>query len=118
MEFRSKLFRKRIRLTQYQLAQRLGCDQSLVAAWEGGKFPTYEKICMLIDIGITADELLGPELAKKLLYNSRSVSRPEAFDSEEFQNAVLEKMTDMKARNIIKDEVQKTIDEMRRDGRL
>lgn len=55
--------RKRLGLTQAQLAQKLGVDQSTVALWERGK--TRPKVTMLpaaaAVYGVTVDELIEPE---------------------------------------------------------
>ena len=120
MEFRSKDFRKRIRVTQYQLAELLGCDQSLVAAWERGKFPTYEKICKLVELGITIQELLGDEIANRLISNSSIPfeKRPALFDDKEFGGGVAEQLDEMKIRGIIKNEVQKELQDMKQKGLL
>lgn len=120
MEFRSKDFRKRIRVTQYQLADMLDCDQSLVAAWERGKFPTYEKICKLIELGITVQELLGDELANRLLANS-SISfekRPAIFDDADFKRGVSQQLDELKLRGIVKQEVQNELLDLKKKGLL
>ena len=71
MAIKIKEFHNRIRLTQKQLAEKLSCSQSLVAGWDKGKrYPTYENLCKLIDLGITAEELFGKELAQKLIDRS------------------------------------------------
>ena len=120
MEFKSKDFRRRIRVTQSQLADLIDCDQSLVAAWERGKFPTYEKVCKLIELGITIYELLGDEMANRLLANS-SISfekRPGLFDDKDFRAGVSEQLDELKIRGIVKNEVQKELQDMKEKGLL
>lgn len=92
MEPRIKEFLKRVRMTQYDLAEKLGCNQSLVAAWATGSgLPTFDKICQLIDLGISPTELFGEERAQKLLvFGNRPNYVPKDFDTPEF-NAGVEK---------------------------
>lgn len=73
-------FINRMGWKQKDLAQRVGVGTSAVGMWCTGKsFPTYESIQKLIDLGITADELLGRSLFEKLLKNS-GYEQPEEFD--------------------------------------
>lgn len=66
MEFQIKRFLKRAHLTQSELAKKLGCNQSLIAAWTSGRgTPTYEKIGQLILLGMSLEEVFGTEVAEK-----------------------------------------------------
>lgn len=86
-------FRKRTNMTQRDLAQKLGCTQPVVSVWEKNKYvPTYENICQLIDIGISAEELFGPERARKLMSHP-----PRDFDSKEFHDGVALVVQELKA---------------------
>lgn len=75
MEVRIKEFRKRMQWTQYELADKLGCSQGLVAGWEKGKLPTCDTIESLIKLGMTDDELFGKSLAEQLRTNSSHLHR-------------------------------------------
>lgn len=60
MKFRIKDFLRRSGMTQYTLAEKLGCNQSLVATWTTGRgYPTYEKLCRLVEIGMKYEEIFG-----------------------------------------------------------
>ena len=98
-----KKFLKRVRMTQYDLAEKLGCNQSLVAVWCTGKgVPTYDKICKLIDLGMTAEELFGTELAEKLIFDKdKPIFLPTEFNKPDLQQAVLETILDLKAQGKI-----------------
>lgn len=58
--------RKKMNLTQEQLAQRLDLDRTTVVKWETGKsFPRPDMLVKLTEIfGCTADELLGIDRRK------------------------------------------------------
>lgn len=92
---------------QKDLAQRVGVGTSAVGMWCTGKsFPPYESIEKLIDLGITADELLGRRLFEKLLDNS-GYGKQEEFDKSildtpEFKAKVAKifKELDEEAKNI------------------
>ena len=103
MEVRIKDFLKRVRITQYDLAEKIGCNQSLVSAWAGGTTkPTLDKIGKLIELGITADELFGPEMARKLCDNSGLMyGPPKDINTEAFRQGVEQVVIDMKNKGLL-----------------
>ena len=58
-----KLYRKQCKLTQEQLAQKIGTTQDTISLWELGKskpdFDSIRQLCIIF--GISADELLEIE---------------------------------------------------------
>lgn len=58
-----KLYRKQSKLTQEQLAQKIGTTQDTISLWELGKskpdFDSIRQLCIIF--GISADELLEIE---------------------------------------------------------
>ncbi len=88
-----RAFRKRVRLTGRELADRLGVDQTAVVAWEKGRsFPKYAICAELIRLGISLDELFGPELGAMLAKNGE---RPMRLDRDEVKAAVREALRDL-----------------------
>ena len=86
-------FLKRTGRTKADLLREMNLDptSSLIASYiKERAYPPYDKILKLIELGITADELLGKEHAEMLMFNSQ-VSPEEAksiFDSPEFRKNV------------------------------
>lgn len=89
-------FLERKRLTQAQLARKIGCSQSAVAFWcNGATNPPYASMLKLISYGVTAEELFGKESGKTLLGNSKPVSAdPSSMD---FSDAVAKIVRRMKS---------------------
>ena len=101
MEFQVKKFLKRIRMTQYELAEKMGCNQSLVAMWATGRsFATYEKLCQLVELGMTAEELFGKELAERL-YRNGDVASVDKYGSSEFKKGVALAIAELKAEGLL-----------------
>lgn len=98
-----KSFLRRIRITQVGLAEKLGCNQSLIAMWTTGRgYPTFEKICQLIELGISSDELFGKELSDKLLQNNGNIIDPPAeFNTPAFREGVAMAIADMKSKGLL-----------------
>ena len=72
---------------QRELAQRLNIGTSTVGMWCTGKStPSYDVVVQLIKLGMTADELLGSEIAGILIKNSEVDTEiaSSIFDSPEF----------------------------------
>lgn len=99
MDFNVERFMKRMRMNQAGLAKKLNCSQPLVSSWiSGSGQPTYDKIAKLIDLGITLDELFGPERARKLLSHP-----PSDLSEQDFHDGVALVVEEiLKARGIIK----------------
>lgn len=76
---------------QRELAQRLNIGTSTVGMWCTGKStPSYDVVVQLIKLGMTADELLGSEIAGILIKNSEVDTEiaSSIFDSPEFSENV------------------------------
>lgn len=89
-----RAFRKRVRLTGRELADRLGVDQTAVVAWEKGRsFPKYAICAELIRLGISLDELFGPDLGAMLAKNGDAPAV--RLDRDEVKAAVREALRDL-----------------------
>ena len=99
MDFNVEKFMKRMRLNQAGLAKKLNCSQPLISSWVGGTGqPTLDKIVKLIDLGITLEELFGPDRARKLLSHP-----PSDLSTQDFHDGVALVVDEiLKARGIIK----------------
>ena len=79
---------------QREVAAEIGVSPGLVGNWGSKRaVPSYANILKLIEIGMTADELFGPELAKKLKENDPKVEY-KAPDFEELKNTVRDILVD------------------------
>lgn len=64
-------FCKRKGLTQKALAEKVGICEISIYPWFKGKWvPNMKFLPTLIDIGMTASEIFGPELALKMQFNT------------------------------------------------
>ena len=64
-------FCKRKGLTQKALAEKVGIYEVSIYPWFKGKYvPNMKTVPTLIELGMTASELFGPELALKLQFNT------------------------------------------------
>lgn len=64
-------FCKRKGLTQKALAKKVGIHEQSVYPWFKGKYvPNMDVLPTLIEIGMTASEIFGPELALKMQFNT------------------------------------------------
>lgn len=64
-------FCKRKGLTQKALAEKVGICEISIYPWFKGKWvPNMKFLPILIDIGMTASEIFGPELALKMQFNT------------------------------------------------
>lgn len=77
--------RKRIGLTQQELAQKIGCNQHSVSSWENGtREPNIQTLCALADIfDVSLDKLVGREIAKN---NERILQDMKVFGNDEIFN--------------------------------
>lgn len=91
-------------MSKAELMRKLGRDpkSSLVAAYIAGRSrPSFDIIDKLIELGITAEELLGKRLAEILLRNSQT-KIPEnidrkIFDTPEFKAEVAKALKELNA---------------------
>ena len=66
-----KKFCKRKGLTQKALAEKVGMHEVSIYPWFKGKYvPNMRTIPTLIELGMTASEIFGPELALKMQFNT------------------------------------------------
>ena len=64
-------FCKRTGLTQKALAEKVGICEISIYPWFKGKWvPNMKFLPTLIEIGMTASEIFGPELALKMQFNT------------------------------------------------
>lgn len=64
-------FCKRKGLTQKALAEKVGIHEVSIYPWFKGKWePNMKSLPTLIEIGMTASEIFGPELALKMQFNA------------------------------------------------
>lgn len=86
---------------QRELAQRLNIGTSTVGMWCTGKStPSYDVVVQLIKLGMTADELLGSEIAGILIKNSEVDTEiaSSIFDSPEFAENVKKILLEMQVK--------------------
>lgn len=86
---------------QRELAQRLNIGTSTVGMWCTGKStPSYDVVVQLIKLGMTADELLGSEIAGILVKNSEVDTEiaSSIFDSPEFAENVKKILLEMQVK--------------------
>jgi len=95
-EFDYTAFALRLKLKQREAADLIGVKMSLIAAWSSKRaVPSYESMGKLIEAGMTAKELFGEEMAKKLLENSNSVQTPAKPTTDELKASIREVMKDL-----------------------
>ena len=86
-------FLARMGMKGVELQKRLGVSSGNLSQYKSNRSnPSYTMVCKLIEEGMTADELFGPELAKKLLENGAK-GGPDTdvlFDSEKFKKGVID----------------------------
>lgn len=64
-------FCKRKGLTQKALAEKVGIQEASIWPWFKGKYvPNTKVLITLIELGMTASEIFGPELALKMQFNT------------------------------------------------
>lgn len=64
-------FCKRKGLTQKALAEKVGICEISIYPWFKGKYvPNMKTLPTLIELGMTASEIFGPELALKMQFNT------------------------------------------------
>ena len=103
-------FMKRLGLKQKDAADLLKVSKGLVGMWA---LPSYDKTVRLIVKGITAQELFGDELGSFLLENSKIASV-----STEYQEGYKKGIAELKEKGFLRDEILKTIAEMKENGKL
>lgn len=60
--------------SQYDLAKKLGFTRSKVGSWCAGyRRPDYDDICALFKIGMTLNEMFGPEIEAVILKTQPSL---------------------------------------------
>lgn len=94
-------FLDRIKLSKADAMRKINGDpkSSLLTAYEKGRSnPSYDVIVKLIQMGITAEELLGKELANKLMENSGLVKPvpKDLSETDDFKNAVQDVILELK----------------------
>lgn len=98
--FDCEKFLRRTGLGRDELARRLGFkNKSTIGNWcTGTSTPNYSTIVGLIENGITAEELFGPEAGMLLLRNSSvPEADPSVYETQEFRDAVAKALEDSKA---------------------
>ena len=107
-------FMKRLGLKQKDAAELLKVSKGLVGMWASNEaLPSYDKTVRLIVKGITAQELFGDELGSFLLENSKIASV-----SPEYQEGYKKGIAELKEKGLLRDEILKTIAEMKENGKL
>lgn len=70
-------FLKRNGFTLEYVGSLLGCSKANVSNIRNGKTaPSFENLMILVENGMTLDEIFGPELARKLVSQSRPSKPP------------------------------------------
>lgn len=90
-------FITRTETSRIQLAKDLGVTTSNLTYWASGKnYPSSKYIELLIDKGITINELFGVELGQKLLNNSHVQKNiVSMFSTAEFKDGVREALNEI-----------------------
>ena len=85
------------------ISRELGLKESTVGNWcTGTSTPNFATIVKLVQLGMTAQELFGSSLGRKLVDNSCGVAQiPPKFDTPEFRRGLERVIADMKANGII-----------------
>lgn len=69
-------FLARINSTQTALAKKVGATKVCVSQWSTGKCePKVSALAALIEEGITAEEIFGKDIARRLMKNSSSARK-------------------------------------------
>lgn len=69
-------FLARANLTQTALAKKVGATKVCVSQWSTGKCePKVSSLAALIEEGITAEEIFGKDIARRLMKNSSSARK-------------------------------------------
>jgi len=91
-KFGLKIFRKRLGLSQDEIAEKLDCVKTTYQSWENGRRePSIDIIRKLFLLGAKAEELFGIE------YNEMHHLVPKYAD-ESFENKVLSKIESLERR--------------------
>ena len=89
-------FLRRKKLTHKTAAALIGVSQGLVSSWAAHRaVPSYESMISLIKAGITAEELLGPELARMLRVNGGSAEDVKELSRDDIKSAVQSVLADL-----------------------
>jgi transcriptional regulator with XRE-family HTH domain len=89
-----------------ELAEELGTSTSLVGQVARGKSKfSYENVVKLIELGITAEELLGEELGKEF--------KKRCYEEYAKENDNIKPLNISDARNVVVVGLQKILDEVR-----
>ena len=83
-------FQKRTGLNQRELSEKLGCSSGLVGNWAIGRaVPSYDKIGDLLALGMTIQELFGPEIADVFQnFNFKEKENKNQWNREVFMDGV------------------------------
>jgi transcriptional regulator with XRE-family HTH domain len=101
--FDCEKFMSRIGMDRYGLADKLGVKYSTIGNYcSGASTPNYDTIVNLVNLGITAQELLGKEVGNELVKNSMVDT-----DSQTPEIA-----------SMLKDGVMKAVLELKSEGKL
>lgn len=125
-------FMDRKGLTQQQLAEKIGVNRGAIGKWNTHVTDvTRENCAKLLLAGMTLEEMFGKEVAdcvkKAVLEEANNAqakiqpnpdNSPIDYNDPKFQEGFEKTLAGMKARGMIKDEVAKTIAEMKANGEL
>lgn len=102
-------FKDRLGITKSELARRLGLDSksnTLSLYAKGKSFPTYEMCCKLLDMGMTIEELFGPDIAAKVVVTKNALQERHAayntrldFNDPEVKAAMAQALSDILAKS-------------------
>jgi transcriptional regulator with XRE-family HTH domain len=72
------------------LAKKLDCSTGLIGMWTSGKsFASFDKCLKLLELGMTAEEMFGTEIYRKLTL-SPELPESEKENEKDFENRVCE----------------------------
>jgi len=73
------------------LAEKLDCSTGLIGMWTSGKsFASFDKCLKLMELGMTAEEMFGTELFKKITLSQNDLPEFQKENDKDFESRVCE----------------------------
>lgn len=100
-------FLKRMDWKQWQLAEKVGVGTSTVGSWCCNRiYPAYDKVAILLELGMTIEELFGPDIAAKVVVTKNALQERQAayntrldFNDPEVKAAMAQALSDILAKS-------------------
>jgi len=84
-------FLKRNDMTFDDLAKKIDCSTGLIGMWNSGKsFASFDKCLKLMELGMTAEEMFGTELFRKITLSQNDLPDFKKESDKDFESRVCE----------------------------